>query len=198
MDVDDTQVADEGTQVVDNDAPADNSDSAPDDQGQSLDDLLNEFKNDTNDSKDEAAANEGESEVDAKKIKDEVKEEMRQERIIQEDINSSIKEVKGDAPVADEWIQAIMESEAKKDPRVLNAFLQRKDNPKGWDAYKNDLTKRIGTSFSKAPNKAETDMKGKVLSAVNTSNSTPNTGKSKNVFGMSTVDASDYKDSILK
>ena len=72
--------------------------------------------------------------------------ETRNDRL-QNDINAAVKAVKGDAPVDDDVVRAMLEVKAQKDSRFKSAWDNRKSNPEGWERVSKAFGREMEAKF---------------------------------------------------
>lgn len=106
----------------------------------SLEELLAEYDqkiSNSGEQKKETPAKEDEEEIDDDKLKEKVKhldklEKARQKEVLDNDVKSAIKTVKGDLNIPDDLAKGFLYT-LGDDPRFKLAFMQRQSNPDGWN-----------------------------------------------------------------
>lgn len=140
--------------------------------GDDLDTLLNEFDEGTKpapaatqpERKPEAASETKEASADILAAASEI----RQERF-QRDMTATIKDVRGDLPsdlYDDDFMQAWIDTQAKKDPRLANAWVNRNNNAQQFARVKAALGKEFAKRYGKLPDRQATEDREAVTAAV--------------------------------
>ena len=126
-------------------------------QAGGLDDLLNEYESE------KPKVEQPTTESDNSELLEYVR-EQRAERT-EEEINAATKSIAEamDVKVGEGVIRAMLETKARGDERVVNAFLNRKSNPKGWDKVSKALAREFSEEF---PDPSATSDADAVVSAV--------------------------------
>lgn len=70
-----------------------------------------------------------------------------EDRIFQDDLNSTIKNITGDLKLPDRFAKGWIDQVARENPAVANAFLNRANNPNAWKKIENALSKEIAKDF---------------------------------------------------
>ena len=84
-------------------------------------------------------------------------------------VSETIQEVRGDIPadfMDDDMVEGWLDAQARKDPRLAQAFLQRETNPRQWNKVKAALGKQLNDRFKKLPDRQATDDREAVAAAV--------------------------------
>lgn len=108
------------------------------------------------------------------------RDEIRNERF-QRDMNATIKEVRGDLPsdfYDDDFMVAWLDSMAKKDARLAQAWGDRNQNPQQFARVKAALAKDFAKRYGKIPDKQVTEDREAVTAAVRGASTKAPEGKS--------------------
>ena len=70
-----------------------------------------------------------------------------EDRIFQDDLNSTIKNIVGDLKIPDRFAKGWIDQIARENPTVANAFLNRSSDPKAWKRIETALSKEISKDF---------------------------------------------------
>lgn len=105
------------------------------------------------------------------------------------EFEATAKAIKGDIGISDKIVKGWLEQEAKDDPRLLNAYLDRKKNPQKWEKIQTQLTARLRNELTNIPSKSATETANQIESAVrNAKPQTQNPGIPKNLSDLSDAD----------
>jgi len=85
-----------------------------------------------------------------------------------------------DAPLIEGWLDA----QAKQDPRLAKAWLERHANPKQFEQVKTALAKNFAKKFSKLPDRAATEDRDAVSAAVRGASTRAPASQPANLGGM--------------
>lgn len=120
---------------------------------------------------------------------------IRQERF-QKDMDETIKKVRGDLPEElfdGPLVQAWIDSQATKDPRLAQAWANRNADPKKFGQVVTELGKRF-SKYGKLPDKQATEDREAVTAAVRGASTRAPEGKAPNYAGMTNADFAAEKD----
>lgn len=115
------------------------------------------------------------------------RDEIRTERF-QRDMHATIKDVRGDLPsdlYDDDIVQSWIDAQARKDPRLANAWVNRNAEPKKFDQVKAALGKEFAKRYGRIPDQAATEDRAAVASAVRGSSQRAPEAKAPNYAEMS-------------
>lgn len=90
-------------------------------------------------------------------------------RIEREDIGNLVKQVRGDLDATlwdNEIVEAWIDAQARKDPRLARAWLERVNNPQGFERIGKELGKKFAERASKVPDRQLTEDREAVAAAV--------------------------------
>lgn len=87
-------------------------------------------------------------------------------RFDREDLERLVKDVKGDLDFDDDLVEAWIDTQARKDPRLQRAWLEREGNPKAFGQIAKELGKSFAKRASKRPDPALTEDREAVVAAV--------------------------------
>lgn len=93
---------------------------------------------------------------------------IRQQRF-QQDMQATVKDVRGDLPADlydDDFVQAWIDAQATKDPRLANAWLNRSADPKKFGQVKAALGRDFAKRYGRIPDKQATEDREAVTAAV--------------------------------
>ncbi len=109
-------------------------------------------------------------------------------RFDREDLQRLVGIVKGDLDYDEELVEAFIDVQARKDPRLQRAWLEREGNPKAFDQIAKELGKALAKKASKRADPALTEDREAVVAAVRGASTQrapdsppPNFGKMSNV-----------------
>lgn len=105
--------------------------------------------------------------------------EVRTHRF-QTDMNATIKDVRGDLPpdlYDDDFVASWIDTQAKKDPRLANAWVNRNADPKKFGQVKAALGKEFAKRYGRIPDKQATEDREAVTAAVRGSSTKAPEGK---------------------
>lgn len=120
------------------------------------------------------------------------------ERQFKEDIDPVIKAVRGDIPAEiydDADVQSWLDREATADPRVSQAWMDRKKDPSGFNRVVASLNKRLAKKFGNLPDKLATEDREAVTAAVRGASTRAPEGKAPNYAKMNDAE---YRESVQK
>jgi hypothetical protein len=123
------------------------------------------------------------------------------DREYRDDMRGVITTVRGDfAPdtFSDEFMDLWVNAEAKKDPRVANAWVKRHDDPKGFERVSNGLKRKFAEQFAHARKQDETATADReaVANFVRGSNRSAPEKTAPNLSKMTDAELQAYKDSL--
>lgn len=87
-------------------------------------------------------------------------------RIDRQDIASLVKDVKGDLDYDDDLVEAWIDTQARRDPRLQRAWLERDANPQAFGRIAKELGKSFAKRAAKRPDPALTEDREAVVAAV--------------------------------
>lgn len=87
-------------------------------------------------------------------------------RFEREDIGRLVKDVKGDLDEDDDLVEAWVDAQARKDPRLQKAWLEREANPQAFQRISKELGKKFAQRVSKRPDPQVTEDRNAVAAAV--------------------------------
>lgn len=87
-------------------------------------------------------------------------------RFDREDLQKLVHEVKGDLDFDDDLVEAWIDTQARKDPRLQRAWLEREGNPKAFGQIAKELSKSFAKRTAKRPDPALTEDREAVVAAV--------------------------------
>lgn len=85
------------------------------------------------------------------------------------DMDATIKAIRGDLDPEvfdDVLVESWLDSQARQDPRLTQAWLERREKPKQFEKVRAELGRSFGKKFSKLPDKAATEDREAVTAAV--------------------------------
>lgn len=88
------------------------------------------------------------------------------EREFRADMDATIKTVKGDLPFDDATVEALIDAEARKDPRLARAWRDRADSPKQFQQVVEALGRTLAKKFTRLPDLNATEDRALVSAAV--------------------------------
>ena len=142
--------------------------------GDDLETLLAEFKTGTETKVDTASTTQTDTQPDVKSLMAEVQSmkgaitEVSNFQFKQ-DMGSLVKNVRGELDSEifdDETVEAWIDGRARRDPRLQQAWLQRKSNPAAFERIAGELGKQFTKKFGKLPDKNATEDREVVAAAV--------------------------------
>lgn len=157
-------------------APAQPGATAPDarNDGDDLDALLSEYDSSTRAPPAPASpapATPGAADTDIKALTDEVRglRTERQKEVFRRDMDAMVKDVRGDLNPElfdDRLVEAWIDGEARADPRLLQVFANRHENPKQFKKVVETLGRSFNKKWSKLPDRGATEDREAVTHAV--------------------------------
>lgn len=87
-------------------------------------------------------------------------------RFDREDLSRLVKEVKGDSDFDDDIVEGWIDAQARRDPRLQRAWLEREANPKAFEQISKQLGKEFAKRTGKRPDPALTEDREAVAAAV--------------------------------
>ena len=115
------------------------------------------------------------------------RDEIRNERF-QRDMGATIKDVRGDLPndlYDDDFMTSWIDAQAKKDPRLSKAWVNRNSNPQAFARVKAGLGREFAKRYGKLPDKAVTEDREIVTAAVRVASTKAPEGKAPDYAKMS-------------
>jgi hypothetical protein len=85
------------------------------------------------------------------------------------DITQTVKNVRGEIPadvIPDDVVEAWLDAQARKDPRLQKAWLERDNSPEQFNRITAELGKKFAKNFAKMPDRAATEDREAVTAAV--------------------------------
>lgn len=116
------------------------------------------------------------------------------------DMDKTIKDVRGELNpdvVDDGLVEAWIDAEARKDPRLSKAWVNRNDNPRQFEKVKTELGKKLANKFSKLPDKQATEDREAVTAAVRGASTRTPEGKAPDYGKLSEADFQKEKDKLF-
>lgn len=110
-----------------------------------------------------------------------------QQRFFRQDMNDLVKTVRGDVDPSladDDLVEAWVDGQARKDPRLQTAWMQRQDNPQQFEKIKAELGKSFAKKFSKLPDRQVSEDREAVSAAVRGSSKPAPDDKPPNFAGL--------------
>ncbi len=115
----------------------------------------------------------------------------------QADILEVVKSVRGEMPIDEALVEAYLQVEANKDPRLVQAFTGRRQNPEQWKKIEAGLTKKLKASIGADIDRTATDTRNAVESAVRSASTrTPVEDAPVDTASMSMGEFEAYKQSL--
>lgn len=124
---------------------------------------------------------------------------IRQQRF-QQDMQSTVKDVRGDLPADlydDDFVQAWIDAQATKDPRLANAWVNRSADPKKFGQVKAALGKEFAKRYGRIPDKQATEDREAVTAAVRGSSTRAPEGKAPDYSAMTDSQLQAEKDRLF-
>jgi hypothetical protein len=87
-------------------------------------------------------------------------------RFDREDLAKLVNVVKGDLDYDEDIVEAWIDTQARKDPRLQRAWLEREGNPKAFEQIARELSKSFAKRTAKRPDPALTEDREAVVAAV--------------------------------
>lgn len=198
----DTQTVVDDTKAPAQQGATDTVDARTND-GDELDKLLAEFEAGGSDDKPSKSAKPDTktdtNELDALRRKvDDLEGALREDKV-GADLKASIKEVRGDLDADhfdDDFMIAFLDGQARKDPRLREAFAQRNANPKQWGRVLTTLGKQFAGKYGKMPDRQATEDREAVAAAVRGASTKAPEGKAPDFGRMSDGEYRDYLDKM--
>ncbi len=103
------------------------------------------------------------------------------------DMSTTVKAIRGDLPEAvfdDVLVEAYLDAQAKQDPRLAKAWLDRDANPRQFEQVKTALAKSFAKKFSSMPDRAATEDRDAVSAAVRGASNRAPASQPANLGGM--------------
>lgn len=138
--------------------------------GDDLDSVLKEFDTATKPAADSRPEQSG-TEPDLKMLAEQVKGFVSEATALRyrQDMDKTIADIRGDLDpdfADNDFVEAWLDAQARKDPRLAQAWTNRNANPKQFDKVKAELGKALKSKFSKLPDRQATDDRAAVTAAV--------------------------------
>lgn len=143
-----------------------------------IDDALAEFDKSASKPKPEPKT-ETETEPDLKAELQFLREEReaRQAERVQKDLSETVKKVKGDSDIDDDFVEGWLDAKARKDPRVREAWLKRAENPAAFDKVLEGLSTEFSEKIKPKIDREATDTEESVRAAVRSASTKTTEGK---------------------
>jgi hypothetical protein len=155
-------------------------------EGGDLDTLLKSYDEQVK-PKEPATAPEPQATSTATQVKPDPAVAELQQRFFRQDMNDLVKTVRGEVDPTmadDEFVEAWVDAQARKDPRLQQAWMQRHANPSQFEKVKAELGKGFARKFSKLPDKQVSEDREAVSAAVRGSTKPAPDDKPPNYAGM--------------
>lgn len=107
------------------------------------------------------------------------------------DMEATIKDVRGDLPADlydDDFLQSWIDTQAKKDPRLATAWVNRNTDPKKFGQVKAALGREFAKRYGKIPDQVATEDRAAVTAAVRGASTPAPAGKAPDYASMSPSD----------
>lgn len=120
------------------------------------------------------------------------------QRAYRQDMDKTINQVRGklDAGVFDDTlVEAWLDAQARQDPRLQNAWLNRHSNPKAFEKVVEGLGRNFSKKYGNLPDKAATEDREVVAAAVRGASTKAPEGKAPDFSGLSNAE---YRDAVKK
>lgn len=111
-------------------------------------------------------------------------------------LSETVKEIRGDLDAEffpDDLVEAWLDSRARKEPRLQQAWLQKEANPQQWGRIRSQLGREFKKKFEKMPDPSATEDRNAVVAAVRGSSNKAPADTPTNYSRMSTAE---YRNSI--
>lgn len=115
-----------------------------------------------------------------------------------QDMEGTVSAIRGDLPAEvfdNGLVEAWLDSQARQDPRLQKAWLERDNNPKQFERVKAELGKSFAKKFSKLPDPAITEDRAAVSAAVRGASSRAPAEPPPNLSRMSN---SEYRQKVIQ
>ena len=124
-----------------------------------------------------------------------------QQFIFRQDMDKTIKSVRGDLDPEhfdDEFVEAWMDAQARRDPRLSNAWRDRRANPKGFQKVVDGLGRTFAKKYGKMPDKGATEDRDAVTAAVRGASTRAPEGKAPDLGKMTEGEFQAWKDQHMR
>lgn len=170
--------------VAGNDAP---------DQGDDLDKLLSQFDAEAKPAVPPPKPEQTQTDPALKALADRVEGKLSELNAVsyRHDMDKTINEIRGDLDpdlVDDDLVESWLDAQARKDPRLARAWLERSNNPKAFDKVKAELGKSLARKFAKLPDRGATEDRAAVAAAVRGASTRTPEERPANYAGMGNAD----------
>lgn len=125
------------------------------------------------------------------------KEEEVQRAKISEEYKQTVKQLKGDLPIAEPIVDAFLRYRADQDPRILKAYQFRSKDQKTWDKVITGLRGELRQSISNIPDQKSTSTREAVASAIQSAKSTVDGVVEKPFSQMSDAEFFEYQNKLI-
>jgi hypothetical protein len=108
-----------------------------------------------------------------------------------QDMDATIKDVRGDldSDLFDaDFVESWLDGQARKDPRLANAWANRSANPKAFQKVKTELGRNFQKKYGKLPDKGATEDREAVTAAVRGASTQAPASKAPDFSGMSNAE----------
>jgi hypothetical protein len=123
--------------------------------------------------------------------RDEAREAAIRKQKIDQDLMATVKSVRGDIPetvISDLVVKGWLNAASESDPRLVDAFNNREQNPARWNQVVAQLGKKLRSEFSRLPDVAETEDREAVTAAVRGASTKPPPAKAPDFKSMTNQD----------
>ena len=124
-----------------------------------------------------------------------------QQFIFRQDMDKTIKSVRGDLDPEhfdDDFVEAWMDAQARRDPRLSNAWRDRRANPKGFAKVVDGLGRTFAKKYGKMPDKGATEDRDAVTAAVRGASTRAPEGKAPDLGKMTEGEFQAWKDQHMR
>jgi hypothetical protein len=127
---------------------------------------------------------------------------VRQQSAVQykQDMAKTVEAVRGDLPAEifdDGMIESWLDGQARNDPRLAQAWMERNTNPKQFEKVKVALGKQLAQKFSKLPDRQVSEDRASVAAAVRGASTRAPEAKAPNFAALSDNDFQAEKDKLF-
>ena len=105
-----------------------------------------------------------------------------------EEFKKTVQSVKGDLKISDKIVSGWLQELANSDKRVTNAYVNRHKNPDAWAKVEKNLHMALRKELNAMPDKATTDTREKIATAIQNAQSTNYTADKVKVSDMDNND----------
>jgi hypothetical protein len=122
-----------------------------------------------------------------------------EQRLFKQDMQATIKNVRGDLPSEvfdDDLVGAWIDAEARKDPRLATAWVNRDSNPKQFQKVVEQLGRNFSKKYGKLPDANATEDRAAVTAAVRGASTKAPEGKAPDYSRMSDAELRAEKEKL--